>query len=148
MSLSKNFKELTPLKKTTIFLSLIVLIISLTQPAFYIDRIDYDAWADSLALFFIGWAGFLGGSLASLLWVANPLYFFSIYQTIKGKSTAIYFSLLATTVAFLFSFLDTIVTSESGSTSKIISLQLGYILWLTSFIILTIGLVISQFKKQ
>jgi hypothetical protein len=132
--------------KITIGLSLSLFLISLTQPAFYIDRKeDPNAYSDSLTLFLLGWMSFLGGGfIPFVIWLANPFYFVSIFLTIRSKPTGLYYSLTATLLAFIFSQLDTIMTSESGSSSVITSRGLGFKLWFISFIILTIGLIYNR----
>jgi hypothetical protein len=136
-----SIKSLSLVGQITIFLSLLTLIISLTQPAFYIDwEEDPAAWADSWLLFFFGWTFPLGGALIPfLIWTANPIYIMSIIQTIKGKITGFYLSIIATLIAFSFSQFDTIMASESGRESPIKSLELGYKFWLASFVIMSIG---------
>lgn len=137
----KSFMLLPKTGQITIILSLIILIVSLTQPAFYIDwDEDPAAWADSWLLFFFGWTFPLGGALVPfLIWCANPIYFLSIVLTLKRKKIGFYLSLIAAIVAFSFSQLDTIIASESGRESPIKSLELGYKLWLTSMVVLCIG---------
>ncbi|MEZ5045527.1 MAG: hypothetical protein R2831_00900 [Chitinophagaceae bacterium] len=144
--LINNYKKQSTLLKITIGISLLLLIISLTQPAFYIDRKeDPNAYSDSLTLFFLGWMSFLGGAfIPFILWLANPLYFISIFLTIKNKPSGLFVSIAASTLAFIFSQLDTIMTSESGSCSIITSRGLGFKLWFASLIILTVGLVLSR----
>lgn len=141
-----KFKRQPTLMKITVGLSLVFLIISLTQPAFYIDRKeDPNAYSDSLTLFLLGWMSFLGGAfIPFILWLANPLYFIAVFLTMKNKPSGLYTSIAATTLAFIFSQLDTIMTSESGSSSTITSRGLGFKLWFTSFIILTVGLVLNR----
>jgi hypothetical protein len=87
MTIINSFKSLSRVGQFTVGLSLITLILSLTQPAFYIDREDNPAaWADSWLLFFFGWTFPLGGALIPFLfWCANPIYITSIFQIIKGK---------------------------------------------------------------
>jgi uncharacterized membrane protein (UPF0136 family) len=110
-----NFRRQPIYLKITIGVSLILFIISLTQPAFYIDKKeDPNAYSDSLTLFLLGWMSFLGGAfIPFILWLANPLYFVAIFLTIKNKSVGLYFALAATLLAFIFSQLHTIMTSES-----------------------------------
>ena len=115
----------------------------MTQPAFYIDRKDYDGWASSPYLFFLGWMGVLVGSLECLIWLANPFYLVAILLFVKGNKLSVILSGLATFLALLFSRLPTIPTSTSGTTSKITSFELGYKLWVTSFAILFIGAVVD-----
>jgi hypothetical protein len=140
---------LSPFLKLIIVLSLICLVISFFLPAFYIDRQDRDAWADGKMLFFLGWMSVLGGNgFASLVWLANPLYIASIVLTIKGKKAGLFLALLSSLVAASFSFVGTIITDEAGHYSKITSLEPGYILWLTSILILTIGTGLNLYFKK
>ncbi|MGV3586233.1 MAG: hypothetical protein ACO1OF_04455 [Adhaeribacter sp.] len=148
-----TLQSITPLQKVTIILSLTLLIMSLTQPAFYIDWEENPAaWADSWLLFFFGWTFPLGGAIIPfLIWCANPIYIASVITTIKGKTVGFYLSILSTLIAFSFSQLDSIIASESGRHSTITSLELGYKFWLGSFIVMAIGTGLTQFletKKQ
>ena len=145
MNLIKQFKILPNFQKFTICISLIILCISLSQPAFYIDRDDDPAaWANSLMIFFFGWTFPLGGGITGFLfWCANPIYILSIIQIIRKKSIGIILSIIASIIAFSFSLMDEITASSSGSLSKITSLELGYKLWLASIITLSIGTLIS-----
>ncbi len=139
MDFEIDLKGLSLTKKITILLSISVLAISLTQPAFYIDRNDFDAWANSVVLFFLGWTFVLGGSTESLIWWANPIYVFAVFLFMKNNRLSIVVSILALTIAICFSLLDKIVTSESGERSRITSLELGYKMWVLSFAILFLG---------
>ena len=147
--LKADLKNLTLMQRGTILLSLLLFILSLFQPAFYIDRADYDAWANSAGLLLLGWMSVLGGSLvASVIWLANPLYIIAIFLSARGRLKGLYFSILASIIAFSFSRLDEILTSESGSYSKITALKAGYKLWLGSMLVLTIGTVISLLTRK
>jgi hypothetical protein len=142
----EGFKKLTRFQKGVIVLSLILLFISITQPAFFIDRPeDPEAWSDSWIIFFFGWTFFLGGSFSgTFIWLANPIYFTSLIFIFDHKPKGIYLSVLATLIALLFSTFDTVITSESGSYSAITSFGLGYKLWVSSFITLTVGSIINE----
>ncbi len=88
---------------------------------------------------------FLGGAfIPFIIWLANPLYIISVIQTVKGRITGLYYSLSATILAILFSQLDSIMTSESGSTSQITSLGRGFWLWLASFAVLSLGIILNN----
>lgn len=142
----KVIKSISALQKVVLLVSISLLILSFTQPAFYIDREDPDAWSDSIMLFFFGWTAFLGGAyIPFLIWLANPLYIVSVWFIIKKNSKGFYISILASLLAFSFSQLDDLRTSESGTYSEISSLELGYMLWLASYLVLTLGTGINQF---
>lgn len=133
-------KNLTTLQLSFVILSFLLFIISLTQPAFYIDRPENPkAWADSWLLLLLGWTSLLGGGILNfLIWLANPLYFISAAFLFRGNKFSFVFGLTACILAFSFSRLDSILTSESGHHEKIKSLELGYYLWFSSFALLTI----------
>lgn len=148
--LISNFTELPIYLKLAIGLSLTSFIISLTQPAFFIDRQDdTNAYTNSLMLFLMGWMSLLGGAFVPfIIWLANPLYFISIIFAIKRKSKGLYLSIGATLLSLIFSLLKTIVTSESGNSSLITHRGLGFKLWFASFILLTLGLLYAQIFKN
>jgi len=114
-------------------------------PPFYIDKPgNPEAWADSSFIFFCGPLFPLGGAFVPFLfWLANPIYLFAILFTIRRNIKGLYLSSISTALAIIFSQLDSIMTSESGHSSHITSLELGFKLWLTSFLILLIGNLIT-----
>src|SRR5205823_4301992 len=117
-----QFIRLNAVQKIIILISLILFIISLTQPAFYIDRKDHDAYSNSAYLFFLGWMVIAIGYLKIfLIWLANPIYFYALFQLSQQNKVSIILSLAATLLGYSFSTLNEIVTSESGATSNITS---------------------------
>ena len=146
-----NILSLTTTEKIFLSLSLSILTLSFFFPAFYIDRPENpDAWSNSFMLFFFGWTFPLGGAFVPFLfWLANPIYIISIIQIIRKKANGFYFSFIPVSIAVIFSQMESIMASESGSKTDITSLELGYKLWLTSFAILGFGslLMLSKRKK-
>lgn len=137
-------KKIKTIKSTLIIFSIIVFIISLFQPAFFIDREDSDAYSNSLFLLALGWMSFLGGRFVPfIIWLANPIYIISIFLISKSFKFGIITSLWSIFLAIIFANLNSILTSESGSDSKITYLGLGYYLWISSFVILFISSVIN-----
>jgi hypothetical protein len=141
--------SISVLQKLVLALSFTFFILSLFQPAFYIGRKDYDAYADGKFLVLLGWMSFLGGNfIASFIWLANPCFIISIILTSKRISKGFYLSIFACLLALSFSLLDSTMTSESGSYSKITSLENGYKLWVASMIILAIGTGINKLVSK
>ena len=137
-------KKIKTIKSTLIILSIIVFIISLFQPAFFIDREDSDAYSNSLFLLALGWMSFLGGGFVPfIIWLANPIYVISIFLINKSIKFGIITSLVSILLALIFSNLNSILTSESGSKSKITELGLGFYLWISSFVILFVSSIVS-----
>lgn len=136
-----------------ILLSIGLLIASFFYPAFYIDRKDFDAWSSSIGLFFFGGYSILADGIKEwFIWLANPLYVTAmiLFMRNKRKYLSLGFSFIAVLLAWSFSQLSEILTSESGATSKITSLETGYYLWLISIATLFIGIIISLlvFKRS
>jgi hypothetical protein len=140
------FKSLSPILRVVVVLSLLVLIISFTQPAFFIDRPeDPGAYSNGLILFLLGWMSPLGGALdAFIIWLANPLYIIAVILAFRKKPSALYFSLAAFVLALSFALITQITTSESGAASVITERGAGYFLWLTALAILSAGLGIEK----
>ena len=121
-------------------------ILSLTQIAFYAsDNSGTDKW-DGIWVLAIGWMGVFDGLNKGLIWLANPLYFVSLFlYNFKNKITFIV-AIFIILLALWFTQIHQINVSEGPVTNKIIKLSLGYYLWLTSFIILATGSGIEFFK--
>jgi len=131
---SKNIKIIT------IVLSLLLFGISLTQNAIVKNYNDEISSVSSLEFFFMGSTAFIGGGLLEqIIWLANPLSLFAIIYLLKDNRKTIILSLIASVLAISFSFWSEILGAESGSMAKIVSLELGYYLWLSSILILTTG---------
>ncbi len=145
-----QFRQLSWFTKASILISLCLLILSLSQDAFYIDRHENPkAYADSSFLFFLGWMSFLGGGLIPfVIWLANPLYFLAIIYTVQQQKLALLLSLTPIILASVFMVLPTILTSESGATSEITGRGLGFYFWISSFIVLFFGVVMNQIQKS
>lgn len=119
-----------------LLLSMVLFITSLTQEAYYIDRENYDAWADSFGLFWMGWLGVFAGG-AGFSWLANPLLITSwIVSFSNAHKKAAIFSFLAVIASGSFLFFDTIVSSEAPTFSIITERKAGYWLWLSSCIMM------------
>jgi len=141
-----KIKLLSAVEKAVIVLSLIVFLLSLTQPAFYVARKDNDAWANTPFLLFFGWIGFLGGGWESIFWLANPAYFLAIYLHVKGSKRAVYFASAAFIIAACFSLLTDIISSESGARARITSFEPGYELWVVSLALLAVGITVTRIR--
>ena len=130
------------IQTVTVTLSVIVFIISLTQN---VVTVDYDIidHVSSWQYFTIGSVAVFGGSkLEWLIWLANPLYIISIILFIKKYKLSMITAYLASFLALLFYTWEEIRVDEKGVTSKIIHFELGYYLWVSSILVLTIGMFI------
>ena len=129
--------------KYTLFLSLGIFLIALTQKCYCTTA----QCGDSLAAFIVGIIGvFFGG--AALTWLANPLLLFS-WITVKLKPTlSLIAALLATFVALSFLFFDEIIDNEGGTYNEIIEYKLGYWLWVSSSVVMFIGQLIIKLTSK
>ena len=83
------------------------------------------------------------GLLEQIIWMANPLSLFALVHFIKNNDKkAVISSFSACCLAISFSFWNEILGAESGAMATIISLELGYYLWVSSILVLTIGIFI------
>ena len=142
-------KQIATTKNVVTLISILLLIISLAQPAFYTTSDTSDSLnLHSVFIFFLGWLGFLGGAFESVFWFANPLYIYALILFVRNKKEAMIISGAATILALLFLFLHSFIKNESGSRTPITGYGLGYILWVASLSLLTIGtLVQNQVNK-
>ena len=138
-------KQMTTTKNVVTLISILLLIISLTQPAFYTASDSSDSLnRHSVFIFFLGWSGFLGGAVESFLWFANPLYIYALILFVLNKKEAMLISAAATILALSFLLLRTFIKDESGARTPITGYGLGYILWVASLSLLTIETIIEN----
>jgi len=139
----KRLKRLFQMPAPIVLASLAIFGVSLTQKALTYSDFNGQGKYSSLALFLTGGISILGGGLFEwLVWLANPLYFVSIFLLLKRKKQSMKTSILATVVAFAFLFWKNILVSENGRNAEIVALKLGYWLWLSSILVLTIGAIV------
>ena len=111
MSINKRF--------SIVATSASLFILSLTQPAFYIDRIDYAAWSNSFTLVAMGWLGALMGGGAALAWFANPLLMLSWVLLSNYSKASVYTSSIASVSAISFFTSERVISSEAPTYSII-----------------------------
>tara|TARA_R110002012_G_scaffold320392_1_gene543860 strand:- start:15 stop:497 length:483 start_codon:yes stop_codon:yes gene_type:complete len=127
-------------KKIIIISSLLIYIISFTQNAISANGYDGIKYYSSLATFLSGGFGVFGGAFYEwLIWLANPIFFIAIYLFLKDKKKSKILSFLAVTIGLIFTQWKEILANEGGTKIPIVSLDIGYWLWIISFVIFYIG---------
>ena|ERR1700744_117405 len=135
------------LETTVFWISILLFIASLTQPAFYTSASEPDGWANSIGLVLVGWSGALAGG-AGIAWFANPLILVGWIYIFKRAKIAMLSGLFATAFAVSFLFFKNIMTDEAGNYSIITHREAGYWLWLASIIFFTIGAIYIYYSKK
>jgi len=121
--------------------SFLIYVISFALPAYTITDYDGSRITYGIGAFFMGAVVFIGGGILEwFIWLANPLFIFSIYLKQKQKKGAILFGWAAILVALSFCFKKDILASESGSTAPIEQKGIGYFLWVSSMVIWALGI--------
>jgi hypothetical protein len=136
-------------KKIIIISSLLIFIISFTQNAISANGYNGIEYYSSLATFLSGGFGVLGGAFYEwLIWLANPIFFVAIYLFVKDKKKSKNLSLLAVIIGLIFTQWKEILANEGGTKIPIVSLDIGYWLWIISFVIFYIGTLIYFYKGK
>lgn len=138
------------LNKTLPILSILIYLISVTQNAFKVEDLEKIKIYKSYEVLLMGGIGFLGGGIfEAFIWSSNIWLLLALIFTKNKKYTeALIFSSLATLISTSFILWNEVLASESGRNAKIISLELGYFLWITSIIILFLNSIFSFLKKK
>ena len=126
-------------KRIFVAIALCLFLASFTQPAFYIDMPEKDAWSDPFGLFFLGWMGLFAGSITFIIWLANPFFIIAVILFLRNKKKAFLFSLLAALCAAGFLLMHTIIVSEQPAYARITVYKAGYWLWLSGMAVLLLG---------
>lgn|SRR6185437_10054690 len=122
------------LRKTILFISIGLFVISLSQKCFCTTY----SCGDSIAVFFSGFFGFFL-SFTNLIWLANPLLILSWIIINRNNKLSVVMSFLAALFALSFLFFPKIIDNENGNVSQIISYKIGYWLWLASCWVMFLG---------
>ncbi len=125
------------LKKGTILISLILLLSSFTQNAFYVGS----KGVHSLFAFLFGFFVVMGTGIS---WLANPLLISSWLLVYKNTRYSQYLSIFAVLLSLSFLLLTKVVTNEGGYPNTISSYGAGYWLWFSSCIVNCIGIFIIR----
>ena len=138
------------LNKTLPILSILIYIISVSQIAFKTGYMGEIRIYYSYEVLLVGGISFLGGGIPeTFVWSANFWYLLSLFFTKNKKyKEAIIFSLIATLISISFMLWKEVLWSESGSTASILSLEIGYFLWVISMIILLVNSILLFYKKD
>ncbi|QXP78681.1 MULTISPECIES: hypothetical protein [Winogradskyella] len=121
------------------YASVILYLISLTQNAFLLN--NEDGHYGYLALIF----GFYAVFDTGISWLANFLIIFS--WLFRHKRTSLYYSLSALILGISFLFIDEIVMGTNNKYGKITGYGIGYYLWISSFLIMTIRNIFNYKKR-
>ncbi len=131
------------MNRITLFISIGLFIISLTQPCYCTTK----SCGDSIAALLSGSIGFIYGG-AALTWLANPILIISWCFVNRNPKLSLVTSVAAFLIALSFVLFDEIISDEAGHYSRIIGYRLGYWLWVYSSLIMVISNVIRHFQTS
>ena len=101
--------------------------------------------ASGLELLLSGWIGALNFDSAGFVWFANPLLVASWCYMAKNKIyAALFLALAACGTTLLFLLVDEVALNEGGVPIDLVSIEIGYWLWLTGQVILMGALAIRN----
>jgi hypothetical protein len=130
------------LKSKADYLSLVAFVACLFLPGFYVG--DTQRENLGLSLLLTGWLGVLYGYLA---WLANPIFLIAFFCRNTNPRKAAVLSVIGFAIALEFLIHKRIVSDEGGGTAQITGVGWGYVLWLTSFLVL-FSSVIEKIEAQ
>ncbi len=134
------------LKISIVSISSILLLLSLTQNAYYIAGMEESIGSFGLIAFLIGWMGLSG---AGISWLANPILITSWFILIFGKpKLSRILSVFALLFSLSFLLFTEIVANEGGGKKEIIAYDSGYWLWLSSCGLNLIGNLIVYVREE
>ncbi|NRA92462.1 MAG: hypothetical protein HRU26_07205 [Psychroserpens sp.] len=121
------------------YISVLLFLISLTQNAFFLDHEDGQQGYVILIL------GFYAVFDTGISWLANFLIIFS--WIFRNKKASFYYSLSALVLGISFVFVDEVIKGTYNAYEKVTGYDIGYYLWLLSFLVMTAGSFI-RFKNE
>ena len=118
-----------------VILSVVLYILSMFFTPFYVESPKADIYSHSFYMLLSGWMAVLGGGLIlSIIWLANPIYYYAVFFIINKGKLGIVPASLCLLLAIYFMILDSVMLGESGATTDITKLGAGFYLWISSFI--------------
>ncbi len=128
--------------KAHIWISIALFVTALFLPGYYIRE-----WYEpvySLHLLAMGWLGPLDGHIS---WYANVFFLISLLKC-KDSTASFLWALLSFFLAVSFLAYDEVIVSEAPSYTKITAYGFGYMLWVASIGILSLGQFLDASKKH
>ena len=131
--------------RTTSILSVTFFLISLTQMSFCANGRCQN---DGLTNLLMGWFTIFMLYPIGMVWLANPILFFSWIIFNKKLKTSLVSSVISLLLMLSFLLFDKVVNNEAGIPEKITSIKLGYWLWVSSAFIMVLGNAFLFYKKK
>ena len=130
-------------------LSIAFYILSMFFTPFYVANPKADIYSNSFFMLLSGWMAVLGGGLfLTVIWLANPLYFFGGFLVLNKEKFAVVPVTLSLLLAIYFTTLDSVIDGESGATTAITKLGAGFYFWISSFItMVVVGVMLFSNEK-
>lgn len=130
-------------------LSIALYILSMFFTPFYVANPKADIYSNSFFMLLSGWMAVLGGGLfLTVIWLANPLYFFGGFLVLNKEKFAVVPVTLSLLLAIYFTTLDSVIDGESGATTAITKLGAGFYFWISSFItMVVVGVMLFSNEK-
>lgn len=128
------------IKNSSIFVvaSLAMYVLSCFLPCFHVE--EKENIYDGYFVLLLGWAGVFihaGIRIHFVAWYANILYFIALFS--HKHKVSILLAFLAFVVSLLFIGCPYIVVNEAGNISSITKIDIGYVIWVISILLLFIA---------
>ena len=134
-------------KKTFLFISFGIYIISLTQKSYCTSGGTCEYFSGLLNLIF-GWIGVFMFHLPAFPWIANLILLISWITFNKNTKVSFILSISAFLIMLSFLLVDEIIVNDGSTKSKVIFYGLGYWMWMFSSFIMLIGNLITYKKLE
>ena len=146
-----KFVEILKSRIMIAILSSIIFYISCWCPAFEVIISPQNNVINGFSCLFVGGLGLFLCEIClwNIIWLANPIYIISILLFVlldskKGQNIALILCLCSITMGLSFSLCPSILIGESGLPDDVGTLYIGYYLWVFSFVVLLIGILLHR----
>ena len=146
-----KFVEILKSRIVIAILSSIIFHISCWCPAFEVIISPQNNVINGFSCLFVGGLGLFLCEICpwNIIWLANPIYIISIFLFVlldskKGQNIALILCLCSITMGLSFSLCPSILIGESGLPDDVGTLYIGYYLWVFSFVVLLIGILLHR----
>lgn len=130
-----------------ILTSIFLYIITCFLPCFYVE--EKDNVYNGFFVLLLGWIGvFIHDDIKFyyISWYANMFYLISLL--LRKHNISILFAGLALIFSFFFIGCPYIIVDEAGHTSSIVKMDIGYVLWIISMLLLLIGVFLHYVQRN
>ena len=144
---SSGVRNASKIRRILFWGSIAIYLLALTQKTYCVDGDCGDDFSGLANLLMGGLALLFVQDAVSLIWLANPLFWVAWLSFRRNATLSLICIILGLSISLCFLFFDEILINEAGHYGQITGYATGYWLWVLSFVLLLVAVLIPKENK-